>query len=122
MKFRIAKKIWKAIGEEGDHRYSESQKNAACNRMERLKSSRRNKEFWLDLVGNRMTVLDRAYILPPSMALKLLMQTKEADWNKTANEILNANQNLQTWKFQGTERSKAPTSNRIRYLGGIESI
>ncbi len=90
MKFRIAKKIWKSVETDDEHRYSNRQLDLAYHRLQRTRSSKRAHAWWQDFFGNRLTVACRARCLPPAMALELLMNTDEADWNKTANQIKGA--------------------------------
>jgi hypothetical protein len=92
MRLRVAKKICaRMVDREGD--YSEQQKETAARTYERAKGQREATAFWNDLVGNQMTVADRASILPLGMSFDLLMRHDPRDWNKTANEIKKAGAN-----------------------------
>lgn len=99
MKFRIAKKIHKAIGTDREFCYSPHQKHQAIERMERLKSSKENQQFWNALMTD-LGVLGRAQLLTnsgrPEMAFDILMRTPEEKWHEHTNIIQWTNPNQGT--------------------------
>ena len=82
MKYRIAKKIWNAIGTVREAAYTTGQKNRAIERYCRTRSSKRDDAFWDGLMrwlgpeGRADLVKD----WDAGKALDILMRTPENEW------------------------------------------
>jgi hypothetical protein len=86
VKLRIAKKIAKAIGTAREFYYTEHQKNAALDKLERAKTARQYHSFWCNFMRG-LGPAGRAKVVASwstAEALGLLMRTPEDEWGGDA--------------------------------------